>query len=193
MARQQEYSRKDADIVPAPIMRHSSFIAGIASDASVDMDMSVEGVLHVPHYTPRFRIRFPFSTACYTCWLLLQNTPNLYHMQLFCYRIHLKCHILVEDGQLRSKKKDEASVQLADAQIMFKVGHQSHFLSTVFNFLHSIIITYIVVETRFIVVLCRWSLWISFLVSILFADILYFLYYTILYGIIYYILLCNSI
>ena len=43
MTRQQEFSRKDADVVPAPIMRHSSFIAGIASDASVDMDLSADG------------------------------------------------------------------------------------------------------------------------------------------------------
>ena len=47
MTRQQEFSRKDADVVPAPIMRHSSFIAGIASDASIDMDLSADGITYI--------------------------------------------------------------------------------------------------------------------------------------------------
>ena len=44
MTRQAEFSRKNEDLVPAPIMRHSSFIAGISSDASVDMDLSNDGM-----------------------------------------------------------------------------------------------------------------------------------------------------
>ena len=52
MQRQQEYSRsKDAaDVVTLPLMRHSSFIAGITSDASIDMDMQeCESILSITY------------------------------------------------------------------------------------------------------------------------------------------------
>ena len=48
MARQQEFSRKDADLVPAPVIRHGSFIAGITSDPSVDLDLNIGGLYLSP-------------------------------------------------------------------------------------------------------------------------------------------------
>ena len=57
MQRQQEYSRsKDAaDVVTLPLMRHSSFIAGITSDASIDMDMQeCESIYQLHTFTSNY-------------------------------------------------------------------------------------------------------------------------------------------